>query len=445
MSHDANRNRSLKRAVITSISGKGVSVITQLVAIPLAVSALGLERFGVYAMLTAIFLWMNTASTVVGSALTLKISAANAKGDATKESELFSSAFFFAVLTAATLILVFNGFLSVFQLNELFNLKGHTYDVELGHAARLVAFLVPANVVFTLAESSHAGYQKQYLNNLLSAGANIFTISGLILVQHSPSVPHMVLAMFLPATISRAINLAILLRTRPHLFPSRSRANWPALRTLFVTGAGFALMQIGSLAYQQFSIFYVGRHVGLTAAAYFAMMMQVIAISGSFLIVFTQPLLPALSDAMARHDLQWIRRAHKLAITRLMPYVVLAASGIAVFGSIFASFILRHDIELSLSLRCLWAAFFLIVAWEHIGYIFLAGTGQLWAATGLYLLGALTMLSGSLILVPAAGVTGEFLAMCLGPLIFTAITYPTLVGRMLARGAVHPLPGSGLS
>jgi O-antigen/teichoic acid export membrane protein len=432
----------MKRAVITSISGKGVSVITQLIAIPLAVSALGLERFGVYAMLTAIFLWMNTASTVVGSALTLKVSAANAEGNVRKESELFSSAFFFALLVAVFLAFAFHGLLSQFRLNELFNLKGHAFDDELMQAARIIAFLIPANVVFALAESCHAGYQKQYLNNLLSAGANVFTICGLILVQYAPSVGNMVLSMFLPATISRAINLAILLRTRPHLIPARTQSNWPTLRTLLVTGGGFALMQIGSLAYQQFSIFFVGMHVGLTAAAYFSMMMQVIAISGSFLIVFTQPLLPALSDAIARGDLQWIRRAHKLALTRLMPYVALAASGIAVFGSIFASFILRHHVELDVTLRCLWAAFFLIVAWEHIGYIFLAGTGRLWAATWLYLLGALTMLSASFLLVPKAGLTGEFLAMCLGPLLFTVIAYPTLVSRMLVRGAIHPQPGT---
>lgn len=443
MSNNEIRNRLLKRAVITSISGKGVSVVTQLVAIPLAVSALGLERFGVYAMLTAIFLWMNTASTVVGAALTLKISAANAVGDSRTESELFSTAFFFALFTATLLLLGFNGLLHVFQLSELFNLKSHSYDLELGRAAHIIAFLVPANVVFTLAESSHAGYQKQYLNNLLSAAANVFTIAGLILVQHSPNVPNMVLAMFLPATVGRAVNLAILLRTRPHLFPTLALSSKPTLSSLLVTGAGFALMQVGSLAYQQFSIFYVGRHVGLTAAAYFSMMMQVIAISGSFLIVFTQPLLPALSDAMARNDFQWIRRAHSMAVTRLMPYVALAALAIAMFGSSFASILLRQHVELELSLRCLWAAFFLVVAWEHINYIFLAGTGRLWRATWLYLLGALTMLSASLIFVPTAGLSGEFFAMCLGPLIFTAITYPTIISRMLALKRVRVTHRSG--
>lgn len=437
MSNEDNRNRSLKRSVITSISGKGVSLVTQLVAIPLAVSALGLERFGVYAMLTAIFLWTNTASTVVGSALTLKISAANAANDTRGEARLFASAFFFALFTATLVAAGLYFALHASDLKEIFGLKSAVYLEELRQGAAAMVFLVPANVLFTLAESCHAGYQKQYVNNLLLSVANVFTIAGLVLVQYAPSVQHMVLAMFLPATVSRVINFVLLLRARPYLLPRFALVDSASLRALLVTGSGFALMQVGSLAYQQFSIFYVGKHVGLSAAAYFSMMMQVISMSGSLLIVFTQPLLPALSDAIARKDFKWVLRAHKLALTRLMPYVALAASAIAVFGSFFASVILRRHVDLDVALRCLWAAFFLIVAWEHVGYIFLAGTGRLWAATWLYLAGALTMVCASLILVPSSGVQGAFVAMCLGPLLFTAATYPSIISRTLAKARLQ--------
>jgi O-antigen/teichoic acid export membrane protein len=433
MSIENNRNRSLKRSVITSISGKGVSLITQLVAIPLAVGALGLERFGVYAMLTAIFLWTNTASTVVGSALTLKISAAASMNDQRQEARLFSSALFFALVAATAVAGSLYIVLHTLDLEQIFGMKSPIYLDELKRGAALMVFLVPANVLFTLAESTHAGYQKQYINNLLLTAANVFTIAGLVLVQYAPSVPNMVMAMFMPATLSRVINLALLWRSRPYLVPRFRDAGWNTMQGLLVTGSGFALMQIGSLAYQQFSIFYVGKFVGLSAAAYFSMMMQVISMSGSLLIVFTQPLLPALSDAVARKDFAWVMRAHKLALTRLMPYVALAASSIAVFGSFFASVILRQHVDLDVTLRCLWASFFVIVAWEHVGYIFLAGTGRLWPATWLYLAGAFTMVSASLILVPTTGIKGAFAAMCLGPVIFTVVTYPRIISRTFAN------------
>lgn len=431
------RNRLLRRAVITSLSGKGVSVITQLVAIPLAIGALGVERFGAYAMLTAIFLWTNTASSVVATALTLQIVSADAEGDANRESRLFSTAFFFALFLACGLAFAFQLLLAMLDIGQIFALKTPLFTAELRSAAAWMAVLLPANVVFSLAEATHAGYQRQYVNNILLTVANVFTIAGLLLVvQWSPSIQNMVLAMFLPATVSRVFNLLLLWRGRPHLLPRWGYAERPTLRGLLLMGSAFALTQIGTFFYQQFPTFYVGRASGLSAAAYLSTMMLVISISGSFLIIFTQPLMPALRDANARLDHAWIRRTHQLALKRLVPYITLAALAISAFGSFFVSTLTRQPVEFDLPTQCLWAAFFWIVAWEHIGYTFVVGMGRLWMAAWLYVLGSLLMLVASLYLVPSFGIAGAFAAMCLGPMIFTVVSYPRVIRRALkqARG-----------
>jgi O-antigen/teichoic acid export membrane protein len=443
MSISSSRSQLLRRAVVTSLSGKAVTVVTQLLAIPLAISALGVERYGAYAMLTAVFLWTQTASTVVASALSLKLVAAHAEGDIAKEAGLFSTAFFFAAAVACLLCLALQGLVGVVDIGQVFAITQPQFIAELHQAAFWMAWILPLNVVLSLAESAHAGYQRQYVNNLLTMAGNLVTLAALLLaVRWYPSIPVMVLAMFLPAAVGRVANLLILLRGRPHLRPAWGLADKGLLLGLLTMGAAFGVTQVGSFFYQQFPTFYVGRESSLTEAAYFATMMLVIAISGNFLIMFTQPLMPALRDAVARRDDAWIRSTHRLVLMRLVPYISVAALVIALAGSFLVSSLTRQPVHFDPLTQGLWALFFWIVAWEHINYSFLVGMGRLWPAALLYTLGSFLMLALALLLVPRYGILGAFAAMCVGPLVCTVLSFPVWIQRLIRQldGAVQAAP-----
>ena len=68
---------------------------------------------------------------------------------------------------------------------------------EIYIAAKILAILIPINVFFTISEAVHAGLQKQYLNNILLALANIMIIICLLIAIKFPSLPNLILAMFL--------------------------------------------------------------------------------------------------------------------------------------------------------------------------------------------------------------------------------------------------------
>jgi O-antigen/teichoic acid export membrane protein len=433
MRPDRVRNLMLRKAVMTSLAGKGVTVFTQLLAIPLAITALGLDRYGAYAMLTAVFLWCMTASTVIASALTLELASAHAAGDWKRESRLFSSAFFFGLAAALLLWAGFQVLLTVIPLDRLFGLDKPIFLSDLEYSARVITWLLPATVLVSVGEAVHAGYQRQYVNNLLQIGANAATLMALlIVVRFAPSITNIVLAMFLPAAVAKAVNLLLVWHTWRHLLPHPRNAALATLAGLLTLGAAFALTQVGSFLYLQFPTFNVGRHAGPATAAYLSTMMMVIAISGNLLVTFTQPLVPALRDSVARGDFAWVLRTHALTLRRLVPYISMAALVIAVGGSFFVSQLTRHSVQFDVATQCLWAAFFWLVAWEHVHYTFLAGLGRVWAAALIYTVGACVMLVFSWFLVPVYGLLGAFSAMCLGPLLCTAMVLPWLLRRTLS-------------
>lgn len=431
MNYSNIRSHLIKQAVLSSLAGKGISLITQMLVLPMAVSALGVERFGVYAMMMAVFIWANTLPSVVSSALSIRIVEANACSDRVSESRLFSTAFFFTIVIAFLLALVFQLVINSEDLYKIFRLNSSDYNDDLRQAVMVMSILLPINVVATLSESAQSGYQKQYVTNLLMTISNIIVIIDLIWVQSDPSICSLVLAVFVPPLIARIINMLLLWREHPHVLPRWKMADRNTLNSLVKFGAGFALMQIGSFAYLQYPVVLVGRDTGAQNAGYFAAMMQVINISGSFLILFTQPLLPALSDASVRKDFGWIQSAYRLMITRFISYIILATICLGILGTLILSKLLKHSVSIDESTKWLWAFFFFLVAWEHINFVFIAGIGRIWYATSLYLFGAGVMLLFMHILVPQLGLNGVFLSMCLGPVISTVIIYPYLIRRII--------------
>ena len=433
MLYSDNRSRLLRLSVFSSLFGKGFSVLTQLLALPLAASALGLERFGLYAMIASVFVAANMLTAFVSTSLSIRIVSATAKQVKHREVQLFSTALIFVIFEAAVIGILLQVVLNFIDINYIFGLGSSIYTADLKNAIFAISFLIPLNIIFSLSESVRSGHQEQFVNNLLTAVANIGVIYSLFLVKSHPSICNLVIAVYGVPITARVINMALLLRGRPYLLPHFRLASYKVLRSLITIGAGFVLMQIGSFAFQQFPIIYIGRQTGANHAAYFMAMMQVISISGSLLIVFTQPLLPALSDALVRKDFKWIGKSYQLMLKNVAIYISIVAVLIGLFGEAIIEILLKNNVAIDPITQCLWATFFFIVAIEHIGYTYLAGLGKVWLGTLLYIGGASVSLVLMLYFYPIYGLGGVFGAMCIGPLLCTVVTYPYFFYKILKQ------------
>ena len=88
------RGDRLKLAVLASVGSKIVSVSLQFLVIPLAIRALGAERYGVYAMLTSSLGWIPLAGACIAPGLTIAIAAV--RGDYETEADYLTSALYIA-------------------------------------------------------------------------------------------------------------------------------------------------------------------------------------------------------------------------------------------------------------------------------------------------------------------------------------------------------------
>lgn len=444
----AFRTQRFRIAMLSSLGGKGVSIGLQLVALPIAIAALGIDRFGIYAMLTALINWMNMAGMAITPGLTVQIVSANSAGAHDAESRVFTTAFLFALMVAVCMFLGLQAVIQAVGISQLFGLTALPFKEEVGFGLQILAVFMSLSVVLSTVEGAQAGYQNQYVNNLLGTlGSGLSIVAIFVVVRQHPTIPSLILAIYGAPLAARVLNMLHLFWHRSYLLPWRGHFSMATLRAMLATGSAFLLTLLGSFCYQSFSIFWTGHELGAPAAAQMSVMMLVVTLSGSILITVTQPLWPAIQDAVLRDDLVWVQNAYRRILHTLVPYIALAALALVLGAQYILDFWLKSGVTLNLTTRILWGLYFFVIAWEHVTYTVLIGFSRFWFASIPFSIGAVVMLVVSVILCSTAGINGIFAALCLGPLSLSAWLFPAEIQRLLKRDRTvrssHPVPLSG--
>jgi O-antigen/teichoic acid export membrane protein len=447
--HAAIRVRGVKLALITSLAGKGLSSVVQLAALPLAIRALGQEKYGVYAVLAALLNWMAIASVTITPGLTMQLVSAHARADRREEARIFGSALILSTVVAAVLYVGSQFLLRSIGVVGIFGENYSAFTGELYDGVEVLSAFIAMNLILCVAEATQAGYQKQYVHNMFIAAGNIITIVAiLLLVRAKPTITNMIIAFYAGPLVARALSLIQLLSVHRYLVGGVFRVELSAMFLIVTTGSAFLLTGVASFCYQSFSVYWVGRWGGPIAATHMSVFITLLSVAGSILMMFLQPLWPAIRDATVRDEFAWIAHTYSRIRKYLMLYVGAAAFAVAIAGNQITHIWVGAAIATSISSQILLALYFLALAWEQCNYSFLIGLGSYWFAALAYLIGSMIMLVSSAFLVPRFGVSGMLAAMCLGPLLVTAWAYPVKLHRLLyaqlanSRAATSSIPNA---
>lgn len=430
-SHAALRSHRFRLSLLTSVVSKVVSSVLQIAVIPLAINALGTDRFGVYVTLAATLGWVNMAGVGIGPGLTLGTASAVAARDRVREARLFTTAFaLILTLTSITLTILALA-ISLLGIQTIFGAKLGVYQSEIGQGMVVLMLLLGANLVLSVVEAVQAGYQSQYVNNLWATLGNIFTIGMLLLVtSHWRSITGMIVAVYGSITVAKMFNAGQLLWRHPYLVPRWNNLDKALARMLITTGLAFLLGQFASLLYLEFNVFLVGRQLGPASAAGFAVMIQLLVLAGGMVIMITLPLWPAVADAWARGDRAWITNAYKRTTLGLMTYAILVGGVVAIAGNLIVTRWVGSQVVPSFTMQVLSGVYFVMIIWQNINHAFLIGLGQIRSASMGLLAGGIVMMIVNVLLVKVFGSSGVILGMCAG-LSITAWLFPLLVSRTL--------------
>lgn len=420
---------------MTLVPSKGVTLLLQLISVPIVYHVLGQAQFSAYASITSAIVILNFLNLGMGGAIVTPLAKATADRNTARESQLLISAFVPLFVITCFALCICIPLLAILPLRLLFGVIATTAPSEALRTSSLIActgtlLAVPLSVV----DSVRQAYQEMHISNVFGTASNALLCIALPLVAFTrPTLPWFVATMSLLPLTFRVLNATLLVARRPHLLQMRNSCfSWTLTREL--AGDGFSYVGAAAIAnvlIYEWPIYYFARTRPVAESATFVIDLRFIFLFLSFGVSLLQPLWPAIADANARADFIWILKAVRRARIAALSY---GAFCLLLFGFFMNSLVhlwLHRNISVQ-STSCWLAGFYLLLAmWEYVHWPICLGLGKMRIAS--HLVFGRAVVCGALVMWGTRyGQEGAMLALCGSVLLVSAWYYPQLLSRSLA-------------
>jgi O-antigen/teichoic acid export membrane protein len=312
---------------------KFVSIAINLITVPLTLSFLGAERYGLWMAISSIMALMAFADLGLGNGLLNVVS--KAKGDKNNEEAKIAVSSTFFILLCISLLLLTLFFIAYPYINwvKVFNVKTEIAKIEAGPTviALIIPMLInmPLGIVQRIQEGNQEGYKFQLF---LILGSIISFLSILLCIYLKSSLPLLVLAYSIGPIIATVINGLIMFRKNyPFYRPRFHLFNLDVGKELLKVGLVFFILQIFTLLANASDNIILAQTMGASSVAQYEIVKKIFLFSmiTQFII---QPLWPAFGEALAKGDMIWIKKTIKNALILSLGVNVIITLPLVLFG-----------------------------------------------------------------------------------------------------------------
>jgi hypothetical protein len=385
--------------------------------------------YSLYALLISLVAWMSVANLGVGPNLSFLIARSRALGDQSRQTRLMSSAFFPILGLALTIAVCGTWFSCRGPMSMLVGTSHSAFDTEVRACLVVLVVLATAQLLLSVAEAGQAGYQEQYKINTAGTVGSLLSLVGIgsVTIFHSRSLVAVMIALQAPVVFARAVNACMFFGKKGHLRPRLAGCASGEIRPLFAVGIMYAIsVSLGSYANHQWPVVAGVRTLAPPESAGLAAVMGLFLQFFGIVSMFTFPLIPALSDAVARSDRSWQVRSELRLARWAMLYALVGCGAAIIAGPTILNWWLVGRVVISRQLAVGAGFYFLVCVWEHVHFMLLMGRGRFVLPSLLYL--ARSIVAGAAIptCLAKCGAAGPFLALTIVTVGTTAWMLPLL-------------------
>lgn len=431
------RNRRIRLAVRTSVASKLASFALQVAAIPVALSALGAERFGLYTILVSLLVWIDLGTVGIGPGLTRGISLAWGNGDRDGERKYFASAS--ALLSVIAALFLFATAIFYFMyvwgregaaIELLINKGAIAFKNELMQAAAVIGAFFVLQLFFSIGERARSAYQEDYVTNALSLMSNLISLAAMFAIaRYWPTIPGFAVAVFGALAISKLVNTILLLIVRPYLIPTLAHVNRVAVKELMTDGLPFWVVQVASLTLHNLTLVLVGSIAGPTNLAQFAVIFRFTQLAATGVMMYTQPLWPAITHATITNDRAWIIKSYKKYAKITLIYSSVVALSLTLLGPTVLRIWANSEIVFDRQLVTVLGVYFVIWMFNHFNTIVFFGFGWLREIALFMTIEAILAVALGSALTQRFGSIGMAVGLCLAGLAINIWALPYIIWR----------------
>jgi len=317
-----------------SAAAKAVRVLTTFVSVPLAIGYLGAERYGLWLTIGSVAAFLTFADLGLGNGLLNAVADAEGRDDHEASARAVSSAFFMLLGVAVLFALVGMVAYPLVDWDRVFNVSSPVAVAEAGPAVAVFVACFLVSMPLGIVERVQLGLQEGFANSLWEGLGAVIGLAGVVIaIQLQLSLPWLVFAMSGGPVIALLMNAWVLFwRQRRWLRPSFARYSRDAAGRMLRLGALFLVLQVVSAA-AFFSDNFVAAHVlGAAAVTQYAVPRRMFDAVALIVAMYVTPLWPAYGEAIARGDVQWVRRTLVRSTVRMTLFALGVGAVLVAFG-----------------------------------------------------------------------------------------------------------------
>lgn len=334
---DGRARERQRRAMLASgaaAMAKAVRVLTTLASVPLAISYLGTERYGLWLTISSVAAFLTFADLGLGNGLLNAVADAEGREDHAGAARAVSSAFFMLLVVAVVGTIAGIVAYPLVSWGRVFNVTSTLARAEAGPAVAVFVACFLVSMPLGIVERVQLGLQKGFANSLWEGLGSVIGLAGVVTaIQLRMSLPWLVFAMAGGPVLALVLNFWLLFwRQRPSLRPNLGRYSSDAAGRMLRLGALFLVLQMVSAA-AFFSDNLVAAHVlGAASVTQYAVPRRLFDAVAMIVAMYVTPLWPAYGEAIARGDVAWVRHTLVRSTSRMTLFalacgVVLVAVG----------------------------------------------------------------------------------------------------------------------
>jgi len=307
------RSILIKKNAIASLVLQTFNVIIQFALVPLTLNYLNPTKYGIWITLSSVILWLTFFDLGLSNGLKNKLAESLALKDYESGKSYISTTYFFLIIIALFLFVVFIAIHSFIQYPSIFNTTLEMAD-ELSKLVFWVFAFFLLKFIFNIISIVFTSDQHPAYVNYFSFLANLASLIAIFIITKTTqdSLFLVGLGISIPTFLIPLLASIYYFRTKyQFLSPSFKSIDLKKIRPLFGLGLYFFIAQIMTLIIYSSDNMIILQVLGPEQVTPYAIAFKYFSIVTMLFGVALAPLWAAFTDAYSKEDYDWIRNTVK--------------------------------------------------------------------------------------------------------------------------------------
>jgi O-antigen/teichoic acid export membrane protein len=303
------RTIKLKKNIAGSFLIKCIALVLALIKVPVLISYLDPEKYGVWLTIASIVMWVNNFDLGLGLGLRNRLAESIARNDMVSGRRLVSTAYISLTVLMSGLLIILIPVVFMLNWNDVLNV--HSIDNnDLALSVLIVLILFTVRFVLDLISVILKADQRTALADLYLPLSGLISLI-IILIVRIYVKDSLLLAVIIIASPSVFIllfaNLYLFKTQYFKLRPSLKYFDKKKLRDIYSLGLKFFFGQLVALVLFSSQNLILAQVVNPTEVTVYNIAKQYFDLPLIFFMIILNPYWSAITDAFAREDYQWIK------------------------------------------------------------------------------------------------------------------------------------------